>query len=287
MICIAFSTALFLIHSPVPISKMDNTNYVEQTHTNSTEKVASPYNTTESKETTVQKAETAVKKDKSLNSANPTFMNLSSQTSRGTERDLSTMTKATNTNDKVEAFSTSGNEKIDLNKDQSPVSDDSNEPKSSDSPSVAPSEKEIAADEKVSNTDAKEVTSDVKNDTSDDGTIDLLARLICAEAQGEPYEAKVAVGAVVINRVQSGAWAPTISDVIYQNINGYYQFTPVENGWINKPADSDSIKAAKAALRGDDPTNGAQFYYDDKATNTWILSKPVSVQIGHMFYAFE
>jgi len=116
--------------------------------------------------------------------------------------------------------------------------------------------------------------------------VDLLARLITAEAQGEPYEAQVAVGAVVINRVQSGVWANTIEAVIYQRINGYYQFTPVQNGWINKPAESESIKAAQAALSGADPTNGAQFYYDDKATNPWILAKPVSVQIGHMIYAF-
>lgn len=116
--------------------------------------------------------------------------------------------------------------------------------------------------------------------------VDLLARLITAEAQGEPYEAKVAVGAVVINRVQSGVWANTIEAVIYQRINGYYQFTPVQNGWINKPAESESIKAAQAALSGADPTNGAQFYYDDKATNAWILAKPVSVRIGHMIYAF-
>jgi len=115
---------------------------------------------------------------------------------------------------------------------------------------------------------------------------DLLARLITAEAQAEPYEAKVAVGAVVMNRVQSGLWANTIEKVIYQKINGYYQFTPVQNGWINKPAEAGSIKAAQAALSGADPTNGAQFYYDDKTTNEWILAKPVSVQFGHMIFAF-
>lgn len=116
--------------------------------------------------------------------------------------------------------------------------------------------------------------------------LDLLARLITAEAQAEPYEAKVAVGAVVMNRVQSGSWPNTIKDVIYQNINGYYQFTPVVNGWINKPAEPGSIEAAKAALNGSDPTNGAEFYYDDTTTNQWILSKPVSIMIGHMIFAF-
>lgn len=116
--------------------------------------------------------------------------------------------------------------------------------------------------------------------------VDLLARLICAEAVGEPYDAKVAVGAVVINRVRSGLFADTLQSVIYQNINGYYQFTPVQNGWIDKPADTDSIKAAKEALNGADPTKGALWYYDDQTTNQWILSKQTAIKIGHMVYAY-
>jgi len=116
--------------------------------------------------------------------------------------------------------------------------------------------------------------------------LDLLSRLITAEAQGEPYDAKVAVGAVVINRMKSGLFPTSISGVIYQTINGYYQFTPVLNGWINKPADSDSIKAAKEALSGVDTTNGSLFYYDNSTTNTWILAKPVSITIGKMIFAY-
>ena len=125
-----------------------------------------------------------------------------------------------------------------------------------------------------------------KPDSGYASDLDLLARLITAEAQGEPYEAKVAVGAVVMNRVQSGSWPDTIQSVIYQKINGYDQFTPVANGWINKPAEAESIKAAAAALKGADHTGGAEFYYDDSTTNSWILGKPVSVQIGSMIYAF-
>jgi spore germination cell wall hydrolase CwlJ-like protein len=128
--------------------------------------------------------------------------------------------------------------------------------------------------------------TETESDPQYEHDLDLLARLITAEAQGEPYEAQVAVGAVVMNRVESGLWAATIADVIYQNINGYYQFTPVVNGWIDKPAEPESIKAAEAAMSGTDPTNGAQFYYDDQSTNTWILSKTVSIQIGHMIYAY-
>ena len=116
--------------------------------------------------------------------------------------------------------------------------------------------------------------------------LDLLSRLITAEAQGEPYAAKVAVGAVVMNRVKSSLWPNTIKEVIYQNINGYYQFTPVVNGWIDKPAGTDSIKAAKEALSDFDPTKGAMFYYDNSTTNTWMLAKTISIKIGNMVYAY-
>jgi spore germination cell wall hydrolase CwlJ-like protein len=135
-------------------------------------------------------------------------------------------------------------------------------------------------------TKAAPVKTAAKAASQSDGDVDVLARLIMAEAQAEPYEAKVAVGAVVINRVQSGQWAGSIKGVIYQKSGGYYQFTPVQNGWINKPADAECIRAAKAALNGADPTGGAQFYYDDSVTNEWILAKPVSTQIGHMTYAY-
>lgn len=116
--------------------------------------------------------------------------------------------------------------------------------------------------------------------------IDLLARLIMAEAEGESYNAKIAVGAVVLNRVKSPDWPNTLNGVIYQNINGYYQFSPVANGTINKPANEESIRAAKAAMSGYDPTNGATFYYDTSSKNQWMLSKPVSVRIDHMVFAY-
>ena len=55
--------------------------------------------------------------------------------------------------------------------------------------------------------------------------VDLLARLISAEAQGEPYDAQVAVGAVVVNRVKSNLFPNSISAVINQTVSGCYQFT--------------------------------------------------------------
>ncbi|WP_027626504.1 cell wall hydrolase [Clostridium lundense] len=114
--------------------------------------------------------------------------------------------------------------------------------------------------------------------------LDLLARLVTAETQDQPYNAQVAVAAVVINRVQSSEFPNTISSVVYQRINGYYQFTPVLNGWINKPATETAKKAAKEALYGSDPSKGALFYFDDSATNTWLWSKPIKARIGNMVF---
>ncbi|MEA4825529.1 cell wall hydrolase [Clostridium sp. JNZ J1-5] len=116
--------------------------------------------------------------------------------------------------------------------------------------------------------------------------LDLLARLVRAEAEDQPYSAKVSVAAVVINRVQSNEFPNTLKDVIYQRISGYYQFSPVLNGAINKPASEEDRKAALEALYGKDPTNGALFYFDTSATNKWLWSKPVAAKIDKMVFAY-
>ncbi len=115
--------------------------------------------------------------------------------------------------------------------------------------------------------------------------LDLLARLISAEAKGESYDTMVAVGGVVVNRVQSTEWPNTIWDVINHVSGGYYQFTPVKNGYINNPATSDAIRAAWAALYGADPSNGAMFFFDNSSTNEWLWSKTITARIGKMIFA--
>ena len=151
-------------------------------------------------------------------------------------------------------------------------------------PTEIKAEPVVAVQPVVEETVVEKLKEESQNYTAEE--LDLLARLIMAETESQPYEAKVAVGAVVMNRVKSGLFAPTISGVINQNINGYYQFTPVENGWIKRAANEECIKAAKEALNGVDNTNGALFYYDDSTTNQWILSKPVAVKYGRMIYTY-
>lgn len=114
---------------------------------------------------------------------------------------------------------------------------------------------------------------------------DLLARLITAEATGQPYKAMVAIGGVVINRVQSKEWPDSITSVINDVPGGYYQFTPVKNGYIKKPASEIAIKAAGEALLGADPSKGAMFYFDDSSTNEWLWAKPQTAKFGNMVFA--
>lgn len=116
--------------------------------------------------------------------------------------------------------------------------------------------------------------------------VDLLARLITAEADGEPYAGKVAVGAVVMNRIDSPTFPDSIAEVIYQYDGGTYQFEPVMNGWINQPASAQSIQAAKDALSGKDPTNGALYFFATRVDSNWLWSRPLSAIIGNAAFTY-
>lgn len=111
----------------------------------------------------------------------------------------------------------------------------------------------------------------------------LLARLIYAEAAGEPYIGKVAVGAVVLNRVRSYIFPDTIEEVIYEP----WQFSCVGNTMFNSYPNSESIRAAKDALAGWDPTGGALYYFNyHTVTNSWLWSKPSMGAIGNHWFTY-
>ncbi len=109
----------------------------------------------------------------------------------------------------------------------------------------------------------------------------LLARIISAEARGEPYVGQVAVGAVVLNRVDHPSFPNSISGVIYQN----NAFTAIVDGQFDEPIADSAWQAARDALGGWDPTGGCIYYYNPKtATNKWIRQLPIDMTIGnHVF----
>lgn len=112
--------------------------------------------------------------------------------------------------------------------------------------------------------------------------MEVLASIINAEARGESYEGKVAVGAVIINRVYHPSFPNSIKEVVYQA----GQFTPVENGMINLSPNSDAFKAAYDAVSGIDPSKGSLYFYNpEKSRNPSFFAKLTRVvRIGdHVF----
>lgn len=114
-----------------------------------------------------------------------------------------------------------------------------------------------------------------------DSDAQLLAKIISAEARGESYIGQVAVGAVVLNRVEHPSFPDTLSGVIYQP----GAFTAVRDmNWKEPIADS-AYRAARDAINGQDPTGGAIYYFNPaKTSNKWMRTRPVVITIGkHVF----
>ena len=122
---------------------------------------------------------------------------------------------------------------------------------------------------------------DEGNDVFTSSDISLLARVISAESRGEPYIGQVAVGAVILNRIEHPSFPDTLAGVVYQR----GAFSCMDDGQINEAVADSAYQAARHALNGLDPSGGAIYYYNPKtATSKWIFSRPVITQIGaHVF----
>lgn len=117
--------------------------------------------------------------------------------------------------------------------------------------SIEALKKKIEEEKRLSQEAAKAAWRDISEVSFADGDRKLLANLIYCEAGGEPYAGKLAVGAVVINRVLSSKYANTVVGVIYQP----YQFSPVRSGRLELAlsvdrANADCYKAADEAMSG-------------------------------------
>lgn len=112
--------------------------------------------------------------------------------------------------------------------------------------------------------------------------VTLLAQLVCGEARGEPYEGKVAVAAVILNRTLDKRFPNSVAGVVYQT----HAFESVSNGEIYRGTDPECYKAARAALSGWDPSNGSVFFYAPaKTSNKFIWSRPIVRKIGRHNFA--
>ena len=122
---------------------------------------------------------------------------------------------------------------------------------------------------------------EIGQNSTPESDLRLLARLISAEARGEPYIGQVAVGAVVLNRVEHPSFPNTLADVIYQTD----AFTCLYDGQFDEPIAESAYRAAQEAMDGYDPSYGALYYFNPvTATSEWIWSRPLIVTIGkHRF----
>ncbi|WP_238327481.1 spore cortex-lytic enzyme [Paenibacillus gorillae] len=124
--------------------------------------------------------------------------------------------------------------------------------------------------------------SSLKKVSANERELNLLARIIYAEARGESYKGQVAVAAVVLNRLSAPGFPDTIEGVIEQS----GAFTAVDDGQYYMQPDSQSYRAATDALRGEDPSKGALYYFNPKtATSKWIWSRQQIVTIGNHIFA--
>lgn len=115
-----------------------------------------------------------------------------------------------------------------------------------------------------------------------DNDSELLARVIRAEAEAEPYLGQVAVGAVILNRIQDAKFPKTLAGVIYQP----HAFESISNGEANRPATSSTRKAAQAAINGWDPSGGALFFFNPGKVRggSYVWTRKIVQKIGkHVF----
>jgi YD repeat-containing protein len=133
------------------------------------------------------------------------------------------------------------------------------------------------------------ITDSQQSASSDD--VHWLNQITEAEASGESYKGKLAVAATVLNRVDSPDFPDSIKKTIFQVTTNKgvssYQFSPVRDDRIHNVTPSkDTIKAVKAALSGEDPTEGAVVFYNpDKTDNQWVRSREVTATIGNHIFA--
>lgn len=112
--------------------------------------------------------------------------------------------------------------------------------------------------------------------------VEWVARAVHGEARGESYEGKVAVAAVIMNRIKSDKFPNTAKGVIFEP----RAFTAVADGQIWLTPNDEARFAVRDAVRGWDPTHGSLYYFNpNTATSSWIWSRPQTVQIGKHIFA--
>ena len=137
---------------------------------------------------------------------------------------------------------------------------------------IARAEAERKAKEEQARKEAAEKVAASNAAVREVDDLTLMAAIIYCEAGAEPYETQLAVGAVIMNRIESSRYPNTLYDVLYQK----GQFPPATNGKVARViaqgrATASCYEAARAALAGQDNTNGCYRFNDYNGTRQGLI----------------
>lgn len=120
---------------------------------------------------------------------------------------------------------------------------------------------------------------------------EALLKIVEAEAGGEDEIGKMLVANVVLNRVKSDSFPDSVEEVVMQNENGTYQFSPVGNGrFEGVQVSEETVLAVEKALEGEDVSEGALYFVAEKYAQPeklkWFQEKLTLLfsHGGHEFY---
>jgi N-acetylmuramoyl-L-alanine amidase len=131
-------------------------------------------------------------------------------------------------------------------------------------------------------------TSNQNAASVDEQNLYWMEHAIHAEADGEPLSAQIAVGDVIFHRMEAGTYGSTVKDVLFQVINGHYQFTCVLNGQIYSSPTSSNVQAADDVLiNHEDVVPGALVFYNPAKTaaSSWVWAQPTVAKISDFVFA--
>lgn len=126
------------------------------------------------------------------------------------------------------------------------------------------------------------------NSSNTSSNLYWMEHVINAEAGGQSLQAQIAVGDVVLHRMEASGYGSTVQDVVFQQSNGHYQFTSVANGYIYSTPNASSMQAATDVLvNHQDVVPGAMVFYNPAQTpsGSWVWSQPRITQIDNLVFA--
>lgn len=121
--------------------------------------------------------------------------------------------------------------------------------------------------------------------------LEVLLKIVEAEAGCEDEEGKLLVANVILNRLNSDKFPDSVSEIVFQQENGITQFSPVSDGSYDRVQISEeTVRAVGRALDGEDISEGALYFaardYADSKRMRWFDEKLTLLfrHGGHEFF---